>query len=397
MTQKDIETNSIYLDACSTTPLLPKVIDRINYINQEYYGNPSSIHKIGEKAAYILEDSRLTVASHLNTSVEKLVFTSGATESIHLAIKGVTQNISPGRIVISAVEHPAVRLLALSLKQYGWDVQYWPVDNCGNIKLDYIDKLLSKPTKIVSVIWGQSEIGTIQPIEIIGNECRKRNIVFHTDATQVLAHTLFNFDKLPVDLLSASSHKIRGPKGVGILLFKPHMKNIISAIQLGGGQEFGYRAGTEPIALIAGFAEAIKSLKSSIITNNLNTTFIKSELSSITKELTDILCQIDGVKYIGNNIACNRLPNHISLIIQNQKGEPIPSRKFVRLLSDKGIYISTGSACSLIKSDGSEILRQLGIREELLASGLRISLGDWINCYNLKYIENSFKDIMLTF
>ena len=183
---------NIYLDASATTPPHIDVINKLKDIQFECWGNPSSIHKVGVIARDILERSRLSIANKLKASSDEIFFTSGATESNYLALKSVSKNLDKGRLVISSVEHPSINLIANQLRNDGWDIKYWPVDNYGIIDLDLLDQMLSAPTKIVSIIWGQSEIGSIQPINLIGMECKKRNILFHTDATQVLPSGLFD-------------------------------------------------------------------------------------------------------------------------------------------------------------------------------------------------------------
>ena len=179
--------SEIYLDACATTPPRPEVIQRILEVQESVWGNPSSLHGPGLIAAELLERSRQKIASCLMASSTELVLTSGATESIHLGLLGMARSMQSGRLVISAVEHPAVLAAAQVLKREGWEVCYWPVDPLGRVKLEDLDLMLAPPTRLVSIIWGQSEVGTIQPIKTIGLACREKGIVFHTDATQVLS------------------------------------------------------------------------------------------------------------------------------------------------------------------------------------------------------------------
>ncbi len=219
----------IYLDACSTTPPYEKVVKEISKIQNLYWGNPSSLHNEGIKSAYILEKSRYSIAKHFSVEPEQVIFTSGATESVNLAINGIADTLSSGRLVISSVEHPSVNKAAEQLIKLGWQVLRWPVNKYGVIDENYTEELLSSPTKIVSLIWAQSEIGTLQPIHKISKICREKGIYFHTDATQVIPQGYINFTSLGVSALSASAHKFRGPKGIGLLIIDKEVRQFFLA------------------------------------------------------------------------------------------------------------------------------------------------------------------------
>ena len=253
-----MEIPEIYLDAAATTPPLANVLRRMEQVQRDAWANPSSLHSPGLIAAEALGRSRAQIAAALNAESDQLIFTSGATESVHLALLGASAQQPAGRLVISAVEHPAVEAAARVLVQRGWSLERWPVDATGVLKLDQLDRLLAPPTRMVSLIWAQSEVGTLQPLLRIGGACRERGVVIHTDATQLLPQGLIDWSSLPIDLLSFSSHKLQGPRGVGLLLHRQGV--ILQPLQGGGGQEGGHRAGTEPVALIAGLAEALQIL-----------------------------------------------------------------------------------------------------------------------------------------
>ncbi len=369
----------LYLDACSTTPPTQEVINKITQVQQLCWGNPSSIHLVGVKAAEVLESSRISICNLLNSDIEDLVFTSGATESINTAIVGTAQSISPGRIVISALEHPAVIESANKLRSMGWDVLEWPVTKYGLINLDLIDKILAPPTRIVSIIWGQSEIGTIQPIELLANETRKREIIFHTDATQILPHYVINMKKLPIDLLSASAHKFQGPKGVGLLIRKHDNFNYKSPFIVGGGQEGGSRSGTEPVAMIAGMAVALEQARKRISFKG-----DANSVKSMTEYLRNMLSELPGIRFSGH--PKHRLENHISLLLSNKNGVPVSGREVVRVLSNYGIYVSSGSACKSGTVEDSKALKAMGIESKWLKSGLRLSLGPWVTKNQLEIL-----------
>tara|TARA_Y100001968_G_C19453578_1_gene770494 strand:- start:7943 stop:9139 length:1197 start_codon:yes stop_codon:yes gene_type:complete len=384
------KSNNLYLDACASTPIHEKVLEEIIFVNQNFFANPSSIHSQATESAELLERSRMLIANKLNANINDIIFTSGATESINFAIKGAASSIKPGRIVISSVEHPSVQNAALSLKALGWDVIFWPVDKYGTVNLNYIDKYLEEPTKILSIIWGQSDIGTIQPIQHIGNECKKRGIVFHSDATQVLPHGLFNWRQLPVDLLSASAHKFQGPKGIGLLLKK---NTKLRPLLLGGKQENGMRAGTEPLPLIVGMARAISLIENELILNDTSTEFPGNKVSEITNYLATGLSKLDNIHLVGNKVNFNRLPNHISILVGNKNNKPISGRSVVRKLSEKGISCSTGSACKSGVTEDSEILVAINVTKEWRKSLIRLSLGPWLDYSNIVDIPSILKII----
>ena len=379
----------IYLDASSTTPPRQEVIDLIFNIQRESWGNPSNLHSVGIKAGELLERSRWSMANLLSCANEDIIYTSGATESINLAIVGTAKSISPGRIIISTVEHPVVKEAAKSLVRYGWEVDFWPVDSYGNIELKYIDKYLAKPTKFVSIIWGQSEIGTIQPVELIGRECQNRGIIFHTDATQYIAQSKISWSKLPIDLLSGSAHKLRGPRGTGFLLKKT--SNEIKPFPLfrGGSQEGGLRSGTEPVALIAGMDLALKLL----FDKNYNSEKNKIEkVKDMTSSLKRELSKIDSIKFTGDPY--NRLNHHISMIIENSNDKVIYGRSLVLELAKRGICASSGSACSSSSNEPSYVLNAIGIDPKLQRSALRLTLGDWLDNEDISSVPYTIKDII---
>ena len=384
--------SEIYLDACATTPPRPEVIQRILEVQESVWGNPSSLHGPGLIAAELLERSRQVIASCLMASSTELVLTSEATESIHLGLLGMARSMQSGRLVISAVEHPAVLAAAQVLKHEGWDLCYWPVDPLGRVKLEDLDLMLAPPTRLVSIIWGQSEVGTIQPIKTIGLACRERGIVFHTDATQVLSQGLLHWADLPIDLLSASAHKFQGPKGIGLLLLRPELIEVLQPLQGGGGQEQGLRAGTESVALVAGMAMALEHLK-------LSRQAVDVELADQVKvqrmrdALRINLQTLPGLHFTGDPI--NRLPHHISMLVGSGDAQPISGRAVVRELSRLGVATSSGSACMAGQSKNSDVLQAMQIKPEWLQSGLRFSLGSWLDETQLDQIPDLLQQAMI--
>ena len=376
----------IYLDASATTPPHLDVINKLKDIQFECWGNPSSIHKVGVIAREILERSRLSIANKLKASSDELFFTSGATESNYLALKAVSNNLDKGRIVISSVEHPSINLIANQLRNEGWDIKYWPVDSYGIIDLDLLEEVLSPPTKLVSIIWGQSEIGSIQPINLIGMECKKRNILFHTDATQVLPCGLIDWSNLNVDMLSASAHKLQGPKGIGLLMLRKGIQDLLMKNPSYGFKNGSIRSGTESVPLIAGFSTAIDLLNEYIEVKDNQTLFPVNNVSKMTSRLKKNLINNKHLTFIGPDI--ERLPNNLSFLCHTESMIPIKGREIVRLLSKNGVYISSGSACSSSIQGPNPILVAINVDKTFQESGLRITIGPWISNDDITSVSN---------
>jgi cysteine desulfurase len=349
---------------------------------KESWGNPSSLHRIGCDAAESLERARLSIANSLGADRSDILFTSGATESAHLALLGLAKTESPGRLVISTVEHPAVAAAAEHLLACGWTVERWPVDAYGQIQMQHLDRLLEPPTKIVSMIWGQSEVGTLQPIQTVGKACRSRRIPFHTDSTQVLSQGCPNWRDLPVDLLTASAHKCGGPRGIGLLLLRQSIAERIQPLMTGGQQENGLRAGTECPVLAQGMAAAFRDIgpcqASQVETSG-------SGIAPLRDTLLALLCQNDSIRLSGH--PTERLPHHLSVLVSDRHGQPMSGRALVRALDCEGIAASSGSACSAGRDSDSPILEAMGVDPLWRRSGLRLSLGYWIDSSTLTEIS----------
>ena len=371
-----MEIPEIYLDAAATTPPLANVLRRMEQVQRDAWANPSSLHGPGLIAAEALGRSRAQIAAALNAESDQLIFTSGATESVHLALLGASAQQPVGRLVISAVEHPAVEAAARVLVQRGWSLERWPVDATGVLKLDQLDRLLAPPTRLVSLIWAQSEVGTLQPLLRIGGACRERGVVIHTDATQLLPQGLIDWSSLPIDLLSFSSHKLQGPRGVGLLLHRQGV--ILQPLQGGGGQEGGHRAGTEPVALIAGLAEALQILPRYNPFKQSTPPGATPQLVHWRDRLEVQIEAIEGVKVLHWETT-PRLPNHLACLITTAGGSPLPGRRLVRELSRLNVACSSGSACRSGTVQDSAVLSAMGVETALRQSLLRFSLGPWID------------------
>ena len=374
----------IYLDACATAPLRPGVLQRMIELQQEAWANPSSLHGFGLKASEALERARSQIAGNLCADHQDVVFTSGATESIHLALHGVAASRSPGRLVISSVEHPAVSGAAHLLARRGWEVTEWPVDQLGRIRLECLEELLASPTKIVSLVWGQGEVGTIQPLLTVAEACRERGILIHTDATQVLSQAIPNWSELPVDLLSSSAHKSGGPRGIGLLMTRESLRSDLQPLLTGGGQEGGLRSGTESVVLAAGMAFALEQVERQPI----KLSRAGNGIAALRDGLRDRLLIDDRLEVCGDPE--DRLPHHLSLLVSDDDGHPVSGRHLVRSLDATGLAVSSGSACSSGKDSDSPVLTAMGLPKVVRRSSVRISFGPWIEESDLDGIAERF-------
>jgi cysteine desulfurase len=372
----------IYLDACATTPPAASVLAAMTQANAEAWANPSSLHRHGLAAAERLERSRQDLASRLGCSSDELVLVSGGSEAIHGALIGCAGVLPPGRVLLSAVEHPASYAAAAQMVKRGWQLERVPVDRRGRVDLDALQALLVPPTRLVSILWGQSEVGTIQPIDTIGRLCRQAGVLLHVDAVQVVGHQPIDFDSLPVDLLSCAAHKLQGPRGVGALLVRRGLR--IEPL-IGGVQEGGRRGGTEPVALVAGFAAAL-----ALAGQRLDAHGGRDPIASLRDGLLRELLQLEGVRLSGPapDDPDGRLPHHISLLVTTPEGDPLSGRRLVRELARTGHAVSSGSACTSGGGSGattgaSAVLLAMGYSPGEAASGLRISLGPWLDAADL--------------
>ena len=382
----------IYLDSCATTPPAPEVLDVMAAVHGEAWANPSSLHGFGLAAAERLERSRQRIAEVLGCSSNQVILSSGGTESIHMALLGVAADGPPGRLVISSVEHPATVAAAAQLQRGGWQVERCPVDHLGVVDLEALESLLKPPTRLLSLIWGQSEVGTLQPIEAIGRRCREAGVLLHVDAVQVVGHQPVNFNQLPIDLLSLAGHKLQGPRGVGALLVRSDLK--LKPFIGGGGQESGRRGGTEPVALVAGLAQALDLCHGRLLAHGG-----RDPVADLRDGLLDRLLLLPGVELSGPDpqdpAAPKRLPHHISLLMAAPGGKPISGRRLVQTIWQQGYAVSSGSACSSGRGANpwgmapSPILLAMGYPDPIAASGLRISLGPWLTAQDLEGVPGA--------
>ena len=364
----------IYLDSSATTPPAAAVLAEMAELQARAWANPSSLHGYGLAAAEALERSRWRCAAVLGCSPDELVFTSGGTESIHLALLGLGATLAPGRLLISAVEHPATVAAAAQLARQGWQVRELPVDHLGRLELHALREALEPPTRLVSLIWGQSEVGTLQELEAIGELCRRAGVPLHVDAVQVVGHRPVQFAALPVDLLSLAAHKLQGPRGIGALLVRRGLA--LQPLLAGGGQEGGRRAGPEPVVLAAGLARALE----------LSQEAEPERVAGLRDGLLETLLGLEGVRLSGpdpRREPGQRLPHHLSVLVADRAGRPLNGRALVRELWREGYAVSSGSACSSTGTTASPVLRAMGFGEAQAAAGLRLSLGPWLSLDDL--------------
>jgi len=376
----------IYLDHSATTPVAPEVVEvMVPYLNR-IYGNASSLHKLGRDAREAIEYSRFFIADKLGAEGDEIIFTGSGTESDNLAILGTAYKLKKygKHVITSNIEHPAVMNVFKKLKVDGFDVTTLEVDNNGLIYPDQVQDAIRSDTILISIMFVNNEIGTIMPIKEIAEITSQNNIIFHTDAVQALGKLPINLKEIKVDLLSASAHKIYGPKGIGLLFIRnggKHKKyeRYIQPIIFGGGHEFGYRSATENVAGIVGFAKAIE-----LAYNDL-----ERECERLTRLRDDFidwsLKNIDGVRLNGDRI--KRVCTNINLSFKGIDGSDL-----LKKLDEYGICVSTGSACHSKSREPSYVLTAIGLDTETSNSSIRITLGRSSNEKDLDFVKKVLKD-----
>ena len=355
----------IYLDYSATTPTHPQVIERVATILRHHWGNPSSLHTWGQDTATVIEMAREQVAGLINANPDQIIFTSGGTEADNLAIIGVAQQYNrPRHIIISSVEHSAIAEPCKQLEQQGWQITRLPVNRQGRVNPLDLKAAIQSDTVLISIIYGQSEVGTLQPIEELGSIARERGVLFHTDAVQVAARCDIDVRKLPVDLLSLSSHKIYGMQGSGALYVRAGVD--ILPLLRGGGQEKGLRSGTPAAPAIAAFGLAAELAQKDLISE-------KMRLIALRDRLFDLLADYPYLLPTGDRFY--RLPHHVSFIVRPDDDSHITGKQLVRQLNLAGIGISSGSACHSGKLSPSPILKAMGYSDREALAGIRLTLG----------------------
>lgn len=379
---------NIYMDYAASTPIDPIVLKTmLPYFSKKYSGNTMSLHQIGNTTSQVVENCRQSFASILNVLPTEIIFTASATESNNTALKGIAfANKNKGKhIVISKIEHSCVLESANWLKTQGFEISQISVDQFGLLDLDELRKTIRKDTILVSIIHGNNEIGTIQDIQSIGQICHDRGVYFHTDASQSFTKVPLDLSKLNVDLLTASSHKIYGPKGAALFYIKTGTK--ITPLLHGGGHEFGLRSSTLNIPSIIGFTKAAEIAIKNLDEENNHLTKLRDYL------IKNILESIPDSFLNGHPV--ERLSNNINISFARVEGESL-----LLELDHYSIAASTGSACSSNSLEPSHVLVALGLRPEQAHGSLRFSLGRFTTKSELDYllkvlpqVINKFREI----
>lgn len=370
----------VYLDYAATTPVDPKVLKTMTPYFSQKFGNTTSFHSKGADASQVVESARKTIAKLINADPSEIIFTSSATESNNLAVKGVAlANKNKGKhIIISAIEHDCVLNSAKWLEGQGFEISELPVDKKGFISLKDLERSIRKDTILVSIIHGNNEIGTIQNIKAIGKICRRHNVYFHTDAAQSFGKVSIDVERDNIDLLTASSHKIYGPLGAA-LLYKKSNVSIIPLLH-GGGHEQFLRSSTVNVPAVVGFAKAAQIC-------GKETDESEKLMKLRNKLINGILKKIPNTKINGD--LKNRLPNNANITFSFIEGESL-----LLELNMAGILVSTGSACSSFSLKPSHVLMAMGRNPEDAHGSLRFSLGRWTTSKEIDYVLETLPGIV---
>lgn len=370
----------VYVDNAASTPTRQEVLD-IMQSNQDNYGNPSSIHSLGKKSRELIENARNQIAKSINAKPSEIIFTSSGTEADNLAIQGFAEaNSNRGyHIITTAIEHASVLKPLRYLYQQGYDITYLPVDNKGLIDLQQLRKSIRRNTILISIIFANNEIGTIQPIKEIGSIARQYNIPFHTDAVQAFGHLGIDVNELNIDMMSISGHKIYAPKGIGALYAKEDID--LSPIIFGGGQEFGLRSGTENVNSIVGMGKAVELLDTE-----------KNDIAAHLEILKNDF--INGIMEITPNVKFNGSQESSLHSIVNLSFDGIQAETLLTMLDLNGICASNGSACHSGSLKPSHVLKAIGLSDEAAQSSLRFSFGKYNTKSDIDYILNILPDLV---
>ena len=371
----------IYADNAATTKMSTVALDAMTTCIKDTWGNPSSLYEFGQRAAEILTDSRKIVAECINANVNEIYFTSGGSESDNQAIISAAKiGARKGKrhIISTKFEHHAVLHTLKKLAREGFEIELLDVTENGIITPQQVNAAIRDYTCLVTVMFANNEIGTVQPVGEIGKICRSRNVIFHTDAVQAAGHLPIDVDAQNIDMLSISAHKFHGPKGVGVLYAKKgiRLENLIE----GGAQERGKRAGTENVPAIYAMAVALKDSCEHMTENNLKLINLRDKL-------------IDGLKKIPRSIlngdAVQRLPGNVSFCFEGIEGEGL-----LLLLDDKGICASSGSACTSNSLDPSHVLLAIGRPHEIAHGSLRLTIDESCRESDVDYIISAVNEVV---
>ena len=377
----------IYLDHGATTPTRPEALATMQQVLGSGWGNPSSIHQWGERASIALEQARFQVAALINANPDAIAFTSGGTEANNQAIMGVANlYTTPQHLIISSVEHSSISAPVNWLETRGWSVTRLPVDRQGRIEPQDLIAAIRPNTVLVSVIYAQSEVGTIQPIAQLAEICHQYRVRFHTDAVQAVGKIAIDVQKSGIDLLSMSSHKLYGPQGTGALYIRPGLELV--PLLAGGGQEMGWRSGTQAVPQIAGFGVAAELASEELIAERVRLIGLRDRFFSLF---------VDCPILVPTGDRLDRLPHHLSFCLQiprSHSQEAITGKTIVRQLNLAGIGISSGAACSSGKLTPSPILMAMGYSQTEAVGGIRITLGKSTTAADIEWTAMALKQIL---
>lgn len=371
----------IYLDHSATTPVDPRVVEAMLPYWTEHFGNPSSLHRWGQVALAALQQARETIADLLHARPSEIVFTSCGSESDNLALRGVAFALRArgNHIITTPIEHHAILNTAAHLQAFGFEVTHVPVNRYGVVNPDDIARAITPRTILISVMYANNEVGTIEPLAEIAQIARARNIVFHTDAVQAGGYLDLDVEKLGVDLMSLGAHKFHGPKGVGALYVRTGTPLV--PMQTGGTQERARRAGTENVPYIVGMATALKIAQSEREETNARLRALREQL------IEGILARVSGAQLTGD--PHHRLPGHTSFVIPGAIGD-----EMVLGLDLAGVATSTGSACTAGSAEPSHVLAAMGYAPDLARGALRLTLGRGNTKAEVAYAVNAVADVV---
>lgn len=372
----------VYLDNAATTKVRDEVVEAMLPYFTEYFGNPSSLHLFAREAGKGLDTARAQVAKALNAKPEEIIFTGGGSESDNMVLRGIPEAYKKKgkHVITSAVEHHAVLHTLEAMEKEGRvDVTYLPVDEYGMVTAEQVEKAIRPDTVLVSIMFANNEVGTIMPIEQIGETCKKYGVLFHTDAVQAVGHVPVDVEKMHIDLLSLSGHKFHGPKGVGALYVRKGVR--IPALILGGAQERRKRAGTENVPGIVGMGKAIELATAELEDNAAKMKVLRDRL------IFGIPARIPDVKLNGH--PTERLPNNVNFSIRFIEGESI-----LLMLDLNGIAASSGSACTSGSLDPSHVLLAMGLPHEVAHGSLRLTLSEFTTPEEIDYVLDTLPPIV---
>ena len=372
----------IYMDNAATTPVHPEVYEAMKPYFSEVYSNPSAVYTFAGKAGRAVDEARRIIASVINAKPEEVYFTAGGSESDNWAIIGAAEgNCNKGKhIITTRIEHHAVLNTCKYLEKHGFEVTYLDVYKYGRVSPEDVENAIRPDTILISVMTANNEIGSIQPIEEIGGIAKDHGILFHTDAVQAMGHIQIDVEKMNIDMLSASAHKLNGPKGVGLMYIRKGIA--IPSFIHGGAQERGRRAGTLNVPGIVGFATAARMAEESLTERNQYVTGLRDYF------IDRALGGIDGSRLNGDRI--NRLPNNVNLSFPGINGETL-----LILLDQNGICASSGSACSSGSLDPSHVLTAIGLSDQEAGSSLRFTLSEQNTRDDVDYTIDIIKKLYL--